>query len=85
MSKDQLITLSNDAQKMVLEKLKLYTLEEFEVDIGHLTALFLLDFIIEILGHHLYSQVIEDIEPWLYEKFTVLLEDRHNFKKDQTL
>ena len=82
MSKDKLIKLSTEAEEMVLEQLSLYMKEEFDTDIGNLPARFLLDFIIETIGTHLYSQVIEDIEPWLYERFTVILEDMHSFKKD---
>lgn len=82
MSKDKLIKLSTEAEQMVLEQLSLYMKEEFDTDIGNLPARFLLDFIIETIGPHLYSQVIEDIEPWLYERFTVILEDMHSFKKD---
>ncbi len=82
MSKDKLIKLSTEAEEMVLEQLSLYMKEEFDTDIGNLPARFLLDFIIETIGPHLYSQVIEDIEPWLYERFTVILEDMHSFKKD---
>lgn len=82
MSKEPLIKLSEEDEKIVLDSLREYMKEEFDTDIGNLPARFLLDFIIETLGPHLYNQVIEDIEPWLYERFTVILEDMHSFKKD---
>lgn len=82
MSKDKLIKLSDEAEEMVLNRLRVYMEEEFDVDIGNLPARFLLDFIIETIGPHLYNQVIEDIEPWLYDRFTGILEDMHSFKKD---
>ncbi|WP_201617927.1 DUF2164 domain-containing protein [Psychrobacter urativorans] len=82
MSTDKLLKLSDEAEELVLDKLRLYMTEEFDIDIGNLPARFLLDFIIETLGPHLYNQVIEDIEPWLYERFTIILEDMHSFKKD---
>lgn len=82
MSKDKLIKLSPEAEKLVLESLREYMTEEFDTDIGNLPARFLLDFIIETLGPHLYNQVIEDTEPWLYDRFTGILEDMHSFKKD---
>ncbi|WP_201528074.1 DUF2164 domain-containing protein [Psychrobacter frigidicola] len=82
MSTDKLLKLSDEAEELVLDKLRLYMTEEFDVDIGNLPARFLLDFIIETLGPHLYSQVVDDMEPWLYERFTVILEDMHSFKKD---
>ncbi len=82
MSKDKLLTLSDEAEDIVLDKLRDYMNAEFDVDIGNLPAKFLLDFIIETIGPHLYSQVIDDIEPWLYDRFTAVLEDMHSFKKD---
>ena len=47
MSKDKLITLSDEAEEIILDKLRDYMSEEFDVDIGNLPAKFLLDFIIE--------------------------------------
>ncbi|TXD98446.1 DUF2164 domain-containing protein [Psychrobacter frigidicola] len=82
MSKDKLINLSDEAEELVLDQLRVYMTEEFDVDIGNLPARFLLDFIIETIGPHLYSQVVDDMEPWLYDRFTGILEDIHSFKKD---
>ncbi len=82
MSTDKVIKLSTEAETLVLDKLRVYMVEEFDVDIGNLPARFLLDFIIETLGPHLYSQMVEDMEPWLYDRFTGILEDMHSFKKD---
>ena len=48
MSKEKLLTLSDEAEEIVLDKLREYMSEEFDVDIGNLPAKFLLDFIIEI-------------------------------------
>ncbi|MFC6205607.1 DUF2164 domain-containing protein [Psychrobacter urativorans] len=81
MSAERIIKLSDTEETLILDKLRLYMLEEFDVDIGNLPARFLLDFIIESLGPHIYNQVVEDMEPWLYERFTVILEDMHSFKK----
>ena len=50
MSKDKLIKLSEDAEKLVLDQLRDYMTVEFDMDIGHLPAKFLLDFIIETIG-----------------------------------
>ena len=82
MNKDKLIKLTPEAEEVVLDSLREYMQQEFDTDIGNLPARFLLDFIIETLGPHLYNQVVDDMEPWLYERFTVLLEDMHSFKKD---
>ena len=82
MNKDKLITLSDETEELVLDKLRDYMTAEFDIDIGNLPAKFLLDFIIETVGPHLYNQVVDDMEPWLYERFTDMLEDMHSFKKD---
>ena len=82
MSKEKLINLSKEDEDIVLDSLRGYMSEEFEVDIGNLPAKFLLDFIIETIGPTIYNQVIEDMEPWLYDRFTGILEDMHAFKKD---
>lgn len=80
--KDKSMKLSDDAEKVVLEQLREYMTAEFDVDIGNLPARFLLDFIIETIGPHLYNQVVDDMEPWLYDRLTGILEDMHSFKKD---
>ncbi|WP_352338461.1 DUF2164 domain-containing protein [Psychrobacter sp. 16-MNA-CIBAN-0192] len=82
MSKDTLIKLSDDVETVVLDQLRDYMTTEFDVDIGNLPAKFLLDFIIETIGPHLYNQVVDDMEPWLYDRLTGILEDMHSFKKD---
>lgn len=80
--KDKSMKLSDDAEKVVLEQLREYMTAEFDVDIGNLPARFLLDFIIETIGPHLYNQVVDDMELWLYDRLTGILEDMHSFKKD---
>lgn len=82
MSKDKPIKLSVDAEKLILDQLRDYMTAEFEIDIGNLPAKFLLDFIIETITPHLYNQMVDDMEPWLYDRLTGILEDMHSFKKD---
>ncbi|KAA0928843.1 DUF2164 domain-containing protein [Psychrobacter sp. ANT_H56B] len=82
MNKDKPITLSDETEILILDQLRVYMNEEFDIDIGNLPAKFLLDFIIETVGPHFYNQVVDDMEPWLYERFTGMLEDMHSFKKD---
>ena len=82
MNKEKPITLSDETEELVLDKLRDYMTAEFDIDIGNLPAKFLLDFIIKTVGPHLYNQVVDDMEPWLYERFTDMLEDMHSFKKD---
>ena len=82
MNKDKPITLSDETEILILDQLRVYMNDEFDIDIGNLPAKFLLDFIIETVGPHLYNQVVDDMEPWLYERFTGVLEDMHSFRKD---
>ncbi|MBA2057036.1 DUF2164 domain-containing protein [Psychrobacter cryohalolentis] len=82
MNKEKLITLSDETEILILDQLRVYMNDEFDIDIGNLPAKFLLDFIIETVGPHFYNQVVDDMEPWLYERFTGMLEDMHSFKKD---
>ncbi|MEJ6066775.1 DUF2164 domain-containing protein [Psychrobacter cryohalolentis] len=82
MNKEKPITLSDETEILILDQLRVYMNEEFDIDIGNLPAKFLLDFIIETVGPHFYNQVVDDMEPWLYERFTGMLEDMHSFKKD---
>ena len=82
MNKEKPITLSDETEILILDQLRVYMNEEFDIDIGNLPAKFLLDFIIETVGPHLYNQVVDDMEPWLYERFTGMLEDMHSFRKD---
>ena len=82
MNKDKLITLSDETELLILDQLRVYMNDEFDIDIGNLPAKFLLDFIIGTVGPHFYNQVVDDMEPWLYDRFTGILEDIHSFKKD---
>jgi len=82
MNKEKPITLSDETEILILDQLRVYMNEEFDIDIGNLPAKFLLDFIIETVGPHFYNQVVDDMEPWLYERFTGMLEDMDSFKKD---
>ena len=82
MNKDKPITLSDETEILILDQLRVYMNDEFDIDIGNLPAKFLLDFIIETVGPHFYNQVVDDMEPWLYERFTGMLEDMHSFRKD---
>ena len=82
MNKEKPITLSDETEILILDQLRVYMNDEFDIDIGNLPAKFLLDFIIETVGPHFYNQVVDDMEPWLYERFTGILEDMHSFRKD---
>ena len=82
MSKDKIVTLSKEDEKVVLDSLREYMSAEFDVDIGNLPAKFLLDYMIDLLGPKIYNQAIDDAEPWLYNRFIGILEDSHALKKD---
>lgn len=82
MSQDKLIELSEEDESAVLEQLKDYMQDELDVELGNLQAKMMLDFIIDSIGPKLYDQVIDDVEPWFYSRFTGILEDMHALKKD---
>lgn len=82
MSKDKLIKLSNEEEEVLLDNLRDYMSEEFDLDIGNLPAKFLFDFMVNLIGSKIYNQAIDDAEPWLYERFMGILEDSHALKKD---
>ena len=82
MSKDKLIKLSKEEEKVLLDRLNEYMSEEFDLDIGNLPAKFLFDFMVDLIGPTIYNQAIDDAEPWLYDRFIGILEDSHGLKKD---
>jgi len=82
MSKDKIIKLSKEEEEVLLDSLREYMNEEFDLDIGNLPAKFLFDFMVDLIGPTIYNQAIDDAEPWLYERFTSILEDSHALKKD---
>ena len=82
MSKDKLIKLSKEEEEALLDNLRDYMSEEFDLDIGNLPAKFLFDFMVDLIGSKIYNQAIDDAEPWLYERFISILEDSHALKKD---
>ncbi|MDN3398105.1 DUF2164 domain-containing protein [Psychrobacter sp. APC 3426] len=82
MSQDKMIKLSKEEEEVLLDNLRDYMNEEFDLDIGNLPAKFLFDFMVDLIGPTIYNQAIEDAEPWLYERFISILEDSHALKKD---
>lgn len=82
MSKDKLIKLSKEEEEVLLDNLRNYMSEEFDLDIGNLPAKFLFDFMVDLIGSKIYNQAIDDAEPWLYERFISILEDSQVLKKD---
>ena len=82
MSKYKLIKLSKEEEEALLDNLRDYMSEEFDLDIGNLPAKFLFDFMVDLIGSKVYNQAIDDAEPWLYERFMGILEDSHALKKD---
>lgn len=82
MSQDKIIKLSKEEEEVLLDSLRDYMNEEFDLDIGNLPAKFLFDFMIDLIGPTIYNQAIDDAEPWLYERFISILEDSHALKKD---
>ena len=82
MKPKKLLQLDKEQEEILLDELRAYMSDELDIDIGNLPAKFLLDFIVELIGPKIYDQAISDTEPWLYDRFTGILEDLSVLKKD---
>lgn len=82
MKPKKLLQLDKEQEEIMLDELRAYMSDELDMDIGNLPAKFLLDFIVELIGPKIYDQAISDTEPWLYDRFTGILEDLSILKKD---
>lgn len=82
MKPKKLLQLDKEQEEILLDELRAYMSDELDMDIGNLPAKFLLDFIVELIGPKIYDQAISDTEPWLYDRFTGILEDLSVLKKD---
>ncbi len=76
------LKLSAEDEDRILDSLKRYMRNELQCELEDFPAKMLLDFLLELIGPKLYNQAIDEIEPWLYEKFVGILEDNHALKKD---
>ena len=82
MKPKKLLQLDKEQEEILLDELRAYMSDELDIDIGNLPAKFLLDFMVELIGPKIYDQAISDTEPWLYDRFTGILEDLSVLKKD---
>ena len=82
MKPKKLLQLDKEQEEVLLDELRAYMSDELNMDIGNLPAKFLLDFMVELIGPKIYDQAISDAEPWLYDRFTGILEDLSVLKKD---
>ncbi|MCC3309404.1 DUF2164 domain-containing protein [Psychrobacter sanguinis] len=82
MKPKKLLQLDKEQEEVLLDELRAYMSNELDIDIGNLPAKFLLDFMVELIGPKIYDQAISDTEPWLYDRFTGILEDLSVLKKD---
>ena len=76
------IKLSAEDEDAILGSLKRYMRDELEFELEDFPAKILLDFLLELIGPKLYNQAIDELEPWLHERFMGILEDSHALKKD---
>ena len=82
MKHKKLLQLDKEEEEVLLDELRAYMSDELDMDIGNLPAKFLLDFMVDLIGPKIYDQAISDTEPWLYDRFTGILEDLSVLKKD---
>jgi len=55
------IELNEAIRQQLIESLKRYADEEMDTEIGDLKAMFLLDYILEQVGPHIYNQALSDM------------------------
>lgn len=82
MKNKKLLQLDKEEEEVLLDELRAYMSDELDMDIGDLLAKFLLDFMVVLIGPKIYDQAVSDAEPWLYDRFTGILEDLSVLKKD---
>lgn len=82
MKDKKIIKLSTEDEAAILDSLKHYMSDELEFELEDFPAKMLLDFLLELIGPRLYNQAIDELEPWLYDRFVSILEDSHSLKKD---
>lgn len=82
MKHKKLLQLDKEDEELLLDGLRDYMSDELDIDIGNLPAKLLLDYMVNLIGPKIYDQAINDAEPWLYDRFTSILEDLAVLKKD---
>ena len=82
MKHKKLLQLDKEDEELLLDELRAYMSDELDMDMGNLPAKLLLDYMVDLIGPKIYDQAIEDSEPWLYDRFTSILEDLSVLKKD---
>ena len=83
-----MIELAREKQDILVDSLKRYMLNEFEIDMGDLKSQLLLDFLLQEMGPAIYNQAIEDAQAYSMEKMTdmeaVLWEPVSNYWEDNS-
>ncbi|AWT49790.1 DUF2164 domain-containing protein [Psychrobacter sp. YP14] len=82
MKNKKLLQLDKEEEELLLDELRDYMSDELDMDMGNLPTKLLLDYMVNLIGPKIYDQAINDAEPWLYERFTGILEDLAVLKKD---
>lgn len=82
MKHKKLLQLDKEEEELLLDELRDYMSDELDIDMGNLPAKLLLDYMVNLIGPKIYDQAIKDSEPWLYDRFTSILEDLSVLKKD---
>ncbi len=79
------IELEKPARDALARTLAQYLKSEFEVEIGGMDAILLLDFISERFGPHYYNQALLDARAHLHAKFEALGEAFYELEKPAKL
>ena len=68
------IKFKKEEKEFIVQKIKLYFLEEMDQEIGDFAAGFLLDFFIDEIGSYFYNKAIDDAHYMLENSFGDLLD-----------
>lgn len=60
----QMLTLTDEEKKHLLEDIKYYFATERDEDLGILASEGILDFFMETLGKHIYNKALDDAKLW---------------------
>lgn len=75
------IKFSSEEKKRILEKIRLFFLEEREEEIGFLAAEKLYDFFVGELGEEIYNKALDDAKVWFSHNMENIESDFYSLYK----
>lgn len=68
MKKKPIIEFEKEQREDIMHRMRKFLEDECEVELGHLAARRLLDYVTETLGPHYYNKAIEDASAFMNDK-----------------